>query len=294
MKKSIALAVIALTISSVSMAQIPNNGFESWTNMGSYSNPDNWSTLNDMTAQFGVYTCTKGTPGNPGTSYMKLTSKSVLGMGVIGGIAICGTIDTLSMQPIGGFPFTNRPANFTGSWQHMIFGSSQGYIDVTLTYWDAGMQMRMPVASAHQTLSGMAMNWANFTMPLTYVSALAPDSCIIVLSASGSTPAANDYLWVDNLNFSGTVTGVSEINAVADVKLSPNPAQHQLVIDISGTGAQPVTMEVYNLIGKQMISPTSLFAGEKNVLDVSGFPAGSYLMKITSDDHELTRTFVKE
>lgn len=294
MNKHLALAVIALTISSASFGQIPNNGFESWTNMGTYSNPDSWSTLNNMTAPFGVYTCTKGTPGNPGTSYIKLTSKSVMGMGVIGGIAICGTLDTLSMQPIGGFPFASRPANLTGSWQHMIFGSSQGYIDVVLSYWDAGMQMRMPVASAHQVLSGMAMNWANFTIPLTYVSGQIPDSCIIVMSASGSTPTANDYLWVDNLNFTGTVTGISETNAKSDVQLSPNPAFDQLIIDVSGTVAQQLTLEVFNLMGKQMIRQTPLVAGEKNRLDVSLLPAGSYLMKIISDGREVTRTFVKE
>ena len=43
-----------------------------------------------------VYTCVKGTPGNPGTSYLKLVSKTVAGFGVVPGVAVCGTINETS------------------------------------------------------------------------------------------------------------------------------------------------------------------------------------------------------
>ena len=43
-----------------------------------------------------VYTCVKGTPGNPGTSYLKLVSKTVTGFGVVPGVAVCGTINETS------------------------------------------------------------------------------------------------------------------------------------------------------------------------------------------------------
>ena len=47
---------------------IPNNGFEDWTSMGAYNNPDSWTSLNDMTAPMSTYTCVKGTPGPLGTT----------------------------------------------------------------------------------------------------------------------------------------------------------------------------------------------------------------------------------
>ena len=293
--KNYLFSLLSMLLSaSAGFTQIPNNGFESWTNMGSYSNPDNWSTLNNMTAPLGVYTCTKGTPGNPGTAYIKLTSKSVTGMGVVPGIAICGTLDSLTMQPLGGFPFTNRPANLTGSWQHMIFGSSQGYIDVVMTYWDAGAQTRMPVASAHYVLTGMAMSWANFTIPITYVSNNSPDSCMIVLSASGSSPSANDYLWVDNLNFSGTVSGIAETLTLSALQISPNPAHDFLTLDLTRITAQQLTVDIYAVSGKMLIRKTELVSGEKNILDISELPSGSYLLKLSTETNELTRTFIKK
>lgn len=205
-----------LLIASTLEAQIPNSGFENWMNMGSYNNPDNWSTLNNTTAGSGVYTALKGTPGSPGTAFLKLISKTV-GSSVVNGVAVCGTIDSLTMIPTGGFPFNTRPAALTGKWQHMIYGTSQGSIQVYLTRWDAGMGMQMPVASGSVTLSGMAMSWANFSIPLTYTDGSNPDSCMIVMRASGSAPTNNDYLWVDNLAFTGTVTGLSNIEAPKDL-----------------------------------------------------------------------------
>ena len=47
---------------------IPNNGFEDWTGMGAYKNPDSRTSLNDMTAHMSTYTCVKGTPGPVGTT----------------------------------------------------------------------------------------------------------------------------------------------------------------------------------------------------------------------------------
>ncbi len=193
MKKSIFTFIAATTISVTAFAQIPNSGFENWTAVSTYSVPNGWGTLNNTTTLAGVYTVTKATPGSPGASYMKITSKTVA-TSVVGGIAVSGVLDSMTMMPKSGFAYNMRPANFTGKWQHMIYGSSQGSIQVTLTRWDSGMGMRMPVASGNVTLSGMAMAWANFTIPLTYTDGNNPDSCIIVMKASGSNPTNNDYL----------------------------------------------------------------------------------------------------
>lgn len=220
--KNIALSVFAFSIFAVvAKAQIPNYSFENWTNMGSYSNPDQWGTMNNLTALGGVYTATIGTPGNPGTSYLKLTSKTA-GPIVAPGIAVSGVLDSMSMQPISGFPFTSRPLSLTGKWQHMIFGNSQGHISVTLTRWDATSGTREVVATKTTTLSGMAMSWASFTVTLNYLTGNNPDTCIIELAASGATPTNNDYLWVDNLAFTGSVVGIENSNTILNgMSISP-------------------------------------------------------------------------
>src|SRR5271157_5926898 len=170
MRMKIYLSIILLFTIMVTQAQsIPNAGFENWTSKGSYSDPDSWMCFNDLTASKSVYTCEQGTPGDPGNYYLKLTSKTVTGIGVVPGYAVSGTFNTTTLQPLKGFAFNQRPLNLTGNWQYMIFGSSPGYIKVQLTRWDSSMKTRMTVASADSVLPGMVMSWASFSIPLTYV-----------------------------------------------------------------------------------------------------------------------------
>ena len=119
-----------------------------------------------MTASMSTYTCLKGTPGNVGTAYIKLVSKNVTGMGIMPGIAVSGELDQNTLQPVSGFPFTSRPQNLTGKWQYMASGSDQGYIACVLTKWNSAMSMRDTVAFSYHPLTGMAMSWANFSIPL--------------------------------------------------------------------------------------------------------------------------------
>src|SRR5213595_686522 len=114
MKKLLLLIIAVVSYSFSAFAQIPNSGFENWTN----NDPDNWSTANPYTSISGVYTCTKGTPGNPGTGYLKLVTKNVPLLGRnIPGAAFSGQITVNlaagTVTPKSGFPFTQRPQALT-------------------------------------------------------------------------------------------------------------------------------------------------------------------------------------
>ena len=77
MEKLILILIAFISHSLFTHAQsIPNNGFENWTSMGTYNNPDNWASLNDLTATMNTFTCVKGTPGVVGT--MELIRDSLL------------------------------------------------------------------------------------------------------------------------------------------------------------------------------------------------------------------------
>jgi len=297
MKKTIQSILAAMFVATTAFAQIPNSGFENWTTVGAYSNPDGWGTMNNTTAIATVYTATKGTPGSPGASYLKLTSKTVSGFGVVNGIAVSGVLDSMTMTPKSGFAYNVRSANLTGKWQHMIYGSSQGSIQVTLTRWDTGMNMRMPVASGSVTLSGMAMSWANFSIPLTYVDGNNPDTCIIVMKASGSAPTNNDYLWVDNLAFSGMVTGIENHESfVTDMVVYPNPSSENVNFKFNIKTAQQVSIEITDINGK-LIRSTNFgkIQGETTQsMNISGIAKGTYFVKINGESATETRKLVIE
>jgi len=296
MKKQLLFLFALMFSAAISKAQapIPNGGFETWTSMGMYNNPDSWTALNDFTASESVFTCVKGTPGNPGTAYIKLTSQTVNGMGVIPGLAVCGTLDQTTMQPLTGFAYTDRPQNLTGKWQHMIFGNSQGFIDVQLTRWDAQLQVRVPVASAHKVLVGMAMSWATFTIPLIYSDGGYPDTCIIVLSSSGMVPANNDYLWVDALSFTGTVTGITNIADDKTISIFPNPAGNILSIDLSSFNNARVNVQISDVQGRVVKMEKQVDASANTIIDIATLTNGNYILNVSSEAKTFTGQFTKK
>lgn len=282
MKNYLLSGVAVICMSITTLAQIPNAGFENWTTVKTYSNPDGWGTMNNTTTLASVYTATKGTPGNPGASYLKLTSKTVASA-VVNGIAVSGVLDSVNMKPKSGFACTSRPANLTGKWQHMISGSSQGSIQITLTRWDKGMNMQMPVGSGSVTLSGMAMSWADFSIPISYTDGGNPDTCIIVMKASGSSPANGDYLWVDNLAFSGTVTGIENKSLfLNNLSISPNPSNDHMNIVLSLNVPQQISIEITDITGRLIRSENIGYIQRdfNHTMDLTGIPKGTYLLRI--------------
>ena len=296
MKKAILSIISVVALSASALAQIPNAGFESFTTVGSYEVPNGWGTMNNTTATFSVYTATKGTPGSPGASYLKLTSKTV-SASVVNGIAVSGVLDSITMKPKSGFPCTLQPVSFTGKWQHMIYGTSQGSVKAVLTKWNVGLSKRDTVAIAAQTLAGMAMSWANFSINFTYLSSVVPDSCIIELRASGSAPTVNDYLWVDNLAFSGSVTGIENHESfVTNMIVYPNPSSENVNFKFNIKTAQQVNIEITDINGK-LIRSTNFgkIQGETNQnMNISGIAKGTYFVKIKGEDATETRKLVIE
>lgn len=288
----ITISIIAFIIN-VSFGQsIPNNGFETWTNTNGYNVPSNWGTMNPYTSSTATYTCTKGTPGITGSTvaYIKLVSKSVTGMGVVPGLAVCGVLNSDKTYD-SGFSFNYRPTSLNGSWQYMGSGSDIGYIKVLLTRVNPTTLLTETVGSGTFNLSGMVMSWTAFSIPITYVTPDLPDHCQIILSSSGTTPVANSYLYVDNLNF----TLPLKLNEFSfkDISIYPNPSNNSVFIDYTKITNKVESIDVFDLIGKKVISekPND---NQLNKLDVEFLPNGIYLFKIKTDTGDVIEKFIKE
>jgi hypothetical protein len=292
MKKNIFLALSFCLAQFAGFTQtIPNGGFENWAMPNGYNVPGSWSTLNDYTSALSVYTCTKGTPGSPGSSYMKLISKSVAGVGVVPGIAVSGTLSPSTYAPVGGFPFAFHPTFFTGKWQFMGATTNDvGSVSVALTHFDALTGTRDTVAVAGQLLNGMEMSWVNFSMPFTYLNSNTADSCIIFLNASGPNPQATSYLYVDNLAFT-IPSSVNELHADAGLSVYPNPVTDVLTVTWRNAPTTPVQLNVFNSLGQfvfnERFSPSS-----KVLLNTANFPSGVYYLRIQANDELSTIQFI--
>lgn len=300
--KKFLLFCSAIIISSNSLfAQLPNGGFETWTTTSGYDLPTGWDQLNAMTSSMSAFTCMKGTPGNPGTSYIKLVSKTVGSMGVMPGISCSGMLDQSVMTnivPKSGFANTTRPASLTGSWQYMAYGSDQGHISILLTKWNISMAKRDTVAYTNKVLSGMAMSWATFTIPVTYMTGAVPDSAIILLSASGTTPVNNSYLYVDNLAFSGAIpAGIVYVdNNTSIATIYPNPANGATTISYYSISEKEISIFVSDLNGRTLLSSTPKVVAGLNKLpvNISGFAKGIYFIRIVDGNNTPVQKLIVE
>ncbi len=293
MKKQTILAIALMFIALISKAQSVSNGnFETWSNPNGYLVPDGWETLNDMTSSESVYTATRG--GTSTDYYLKLTTQDVAGMGVMPGIAVSGMLDMGNLSALSGFPLTSRPAAFTGEWQYMGNSSNDfGLVTVILTKWNSSMNMRDTVGMAMQDLGGMEMAWVNFSIPFTYYSGDAPDSCIITMITSGPNPEAGSYLYVDNLSFSGVVAGIENAEITGTFKIFPNPANQDFQIDLSGLKSSAQQFEITDLTGSLVLAKQSNNSLLQNI-SVGELPAGNYLLRIYTEKGIVTQKIVKQ
>ncbi len=279
-----------------SFAQIPNNGFETWDSTLGYRVPVGWDNLNSVTTSASIYTCKYESPGFSGSYYMSLTSQNIPGMGVKPGIAVCGTMNHTTYQPISGFPYTQRPQVLAGYWQYMAMSATdQGFFVILLSKWNTTSGKRDTIAYRKYDLPDMVMTWQPFHIALNYTSSATPDSAIILMSASGATLAAAahaSYIWVDDLHFgdSATLGFYKAPDNRPNASVYPNPAAGQCFVKYNSPSSTPVHIVLRDISGRTIQEQNVAVSQGNNAipLPLSGLNRGMYFIEI-ADDKQVTR-----
>ncbi len=286
MKKQLLLALLA--ISSAAFAQIPNNGFEDWSNPPgeSYQNPTGWGSSNDVGAQLPspfVNVTKETTDPGAGTASIKLETVNIV-ITNVAGVALTGEISyQTTLKFSGGFPFTSRPGSLTGKMKYSpAAASDSSFIYAVLFKWNSAQNKRDTIAIT--TLkTGAANSWINFGTVLNYSLPDNPDSALILISSSkGFLGSAGSKLWVDDLAFQYSA-GTENI-PVNSITVFPNPAQNLLYLNaIPGQYKQ---VSIYNYAGHLLInSPV-----QGNAIDISNLSNGTYIIMVNEQDGSLSKT----
>ena len=284
------LFTLLVAFGGIMKAQVPNGDFANWTALTNYDMPADWDNLNPMTASQNVFTCLKGLTKSTGNVYLKLVSDSVPGMGVAPGIAVCGKLDPMTLKPKSGFSYTQRPTALTGQWQFMAQGTDPGFVAVYFSKWNNSTKKREIIGSGVDTLKGMEMAWAPFSVPITFSSQALPDSCIIFLSSSGPTPLQYSYLFVDDLKFE-TTSGITENQTAANnFSYFPNPAHDILKLDLHSL-KNVQSIQIVDIQGQVLYSSNAI--SMSNEIDVSKLTPGMYFIDIKSESGLSIKKFDK-
>ena len=92
------------------------------------------------------------------------------------------------------------------------------------------------------------------------------------------------------------VLSVEEYNAISNLTVSPNPTMNNTNINFNLTEASDVTINVFNLMGQQMMSINNgtQSAGAHNfALDMSTLPAGNYVYHVVAGESVTSGNVVK-
>jgi hypothetical protein len=265
-------------------AQIPNGGFETWSNASGTNEPANWGTLNPLGTLLGVEFATQGV-GAVGAYCIELTTQEVPGIGILPSIAFVGDAETETE----GFPYTSRPAALTGQLKFMPQGEDMASVVVNLWRWDAGVGERVDIGTGYYLVSTGTPDWTEFSVPIEYATTETPDSAsVTLLSSVGESTTAGSMLSIDALAFNSS-TDIADDEALR-IALHPNPAHEQVWIEANEGVLNSI--EVWGADGR--LVHTRNATDTRVAVDIRTLPVGTYHVRaLTAGGAALRTSFVK-
>jgi len=270
-------------------AQIVNNQFENWTNVGAYDSLNFWSTdayLSPTAAQKET-----SSPQSGSTSLKLVTTSYTIGLPLAlpgaastGGFILAGTSLDLAQ---GGQPDNVRHASLKGYYKYAPIAGAQGSIEVVL--YKRNGSNRDTIASGIMPLTSAVSSYTLFNVPLVYKSAGDPDSSVVYFQSSTraipdvftNTATIGSALYVDSVFFDG-VQAVDELPAnLVSVKAYPNPASDFLTIESKWKTQVKVSVSVLDVNGK-LVQSTPL-QDNKQRIDISSLSNGNYFYQLNDE-----------
>ena len=273
-------------------AQIPNKGFEQWSNMGNYWEPQGYVTPNAF-ASGAFYPVTRSTDHYPvsiGSYSIRLESKTSLLPGNDAlGITLQNNYDSLLAGPCQYFKIIGHPTSLTGYYKYEPQNGDTMLIAIRL------FQGGSFVSWGQLTTTASVPNWTSFNIPISSYSSA--DSGAILLASYNAIgpppekiPHGNSVLYVDNLNFDTLVSSVPDLTVKnALFNLYPNPASDIVNLSINNTNKEDLILNIYNAKGVLVRTETLKqnkpdYRSGRQQINIGDLSNGIYMVEIKSQE----------
>jgi len=238
--KRITLSLVAIIfgIGLITRAQIPNSGFENWTE----GNPDNWSCSN--VPDVGLVNITQTTDSHSGTYAVQGEVEDFFGTTIAPFVA--------SGPDAAGFVISEQYHLFELFYMFTSVGGDKFVANVVLE--KAGN----PIAQGAVALPATVGTYTQLSVPLTYTVDEVPDLALIDITIIGPVTGPDVHvgsvMFVDDLSFS-LETGI--VNPAAPglaAKCYPNPASDMMNILLGDNIQGESLLKVFDIYGKEVKS----------------------------------------
>ncbi len=307
------LLFIALFIGSNSFAQtVPNGGFESWTNLLFFFEPQGYVSSNYASVLLGggglpranVFRSTDKKSGTYAARLEAYAQNTGDSLGVPG-IMISGSLDLANATIQPGIPISGgRPTELRGFYKYAqgVLPDS-GLISVALTKYDPSLGSLNVVGGGIANFSN-ASTYTPFTIPIFYATNDVPDTAIIVISTTAvfgfdtaalTSAPVGSVLFVDDLTFFGSATGVQSVDDLIEASLYPNPTKDEVNVSFFQANSSDVNIFLISMDGRILKEQTQyLSAGKQNIqLNLADIEAGVYQLVVETVDGRISKTVVR-
>lgn len=121
------------------------------------------------------------------------------------------------------------------------------------------------------------------TVPyMSYLKGPGTDAIFAVANNSGTGCYVTDT--TDEIFITSIPTSVASVNGTGNISIFPNPATNSMKVTGLADGDQ---LQLLNLLGQPVISRQIITANAEETMDLSGLPAGNYLLNIRASDGSL-------
>ncbi len=200
MKKSLFFLSISpfFFLSLVQSQNIPNAGFENWSENFFYSEPVHFWTTNFQAFFSGVgANVTQTVDAHSGEFAIKLESIQLDSQVISGAIAI-GSPGQEGL--IGGYPYSELPDTLSGFAKYDISPGDSALLFIIFTL------NGVPISQSVQQFSGVQDNYEQFKIPISSQQPIEPDSFVFILitSMDFDNAVAGNVIFIDDLEFIGS------------------------------------------------------------------------------------------
>ncbi len=235
--------------------QLPNNGFDDWTDLET-EEPEDWSSANYFSVlSNSTIVATKSTDAHTGNFALRLETAEISFFGqnpdTIGYIST-GSIGDEGIE--GGFPYNDQPDMLTGYYKYTPVGNDTAVVNVSFSKYNSGTG---ETDSLYEYLVQLppVSTYTKFEIPISLSEM--PDTANLAIGSSNYEEEGNylgigSVLLIDDVQFEfidGTVVPLF----YEEVLLYPNPANDYTNLDLNTIKGDVRSIQFFDALGRNAL-----------------------------------------